>query len=75
MLPDEEAPPGPQVASQSRDGDRERVPREDHPKMREPVVGARGRVPKVRVTVGDHSREETLQVSADARIGVLAEDQ
>ena len=43
--------------------------------MRGHVVGARGRVPKVRVTVGDHSREETLQVSADARIGVLAEDQ
>jgi len=43
--------------------------------MREHVVGVRGRVPKVRVTVGDHSREETLQVSADARIGVLAEDQ
>ena len=75
MLTDEEALPGPLGASRSRDGDRERVPREDRPKMRGSVVGSLGRVPKIRVAVGDHSREETLQVSADARIGVLAQDQ
>ena len=43
--------------------------------MRGHVIGSLGRVPNIRVAVGDHSREETLQVSADARIGVLAEDQ
>src|SRR3954451_10390963 len=75
MFPDVDPLPGPQVASAVGDGKGERVLGEDGADMGGHVVGTLGGVAELGLTVRNQPGEEVLQVAADARVSVLAEDE
>src|SRR4051795_11376590 len=75
MLPEIEALPCPQVAGVVGDRERDRVLGEDGSNVGGHVVGALGGVAELGRAVGDETGEITLEVVADAGVGVLAEDQ